>query len=94
MPDPKSLRIGDLVRFTDLPEEWARPGFLVPGSSRAFMNKMLKRSWPSRVYKVDEQGHAWIRARFCERGRFHYHDWMIVESSGWRLVRRRMAEKQ
>ena len=37
MPDPKCLKVGDLVRFTALPDEWSRPGFWVHRESVTFM---------------------------------------------------------
>lgn len=88
MPDPKCLRVGDLVRFVKLPDEWAQPGHSVSRSSVLFMKRLIRRSWPSRVHKIDEYGQPWIQARMHEKGRYHYHSWAIVEASGWRLVRR------
>jgi hypothetical protein len=89
MPEPHSLKVGDLVRFVTLPDEWTRPSYTIGAESIAFMKKMIRRSGPSRVAEVDEDGYPWIRARIRERGRIHYHSWMITESTGWRLVKRR-----
>lgn len=89
MPNPKSLQVGDLVRFVSLPDEWSRPDYAVPRGSIAFMKRMMRRSWPSRVYKIDERGYPWVSARTCERGKWKYHTWMIAESSGWRHVKRK-----
>ena len=42
MPDPKSLRVGDRVRFVSLPEEWDDPGYVVrpchPGANWGGVN--------------------------------------------------------
>jgi hypothetical protein len=88
MPNPKCLKIGDLVRFTKLPDEWSRPGCYVPSCDIAFMKKMVKRSWPSRVCEIDDNGSPWISAKTYEKGRLYWHKWKIAESSGWRLVQR------
>ena len=88
MPDPKTLKVGDLVRFVSLPEEWSRPGYTLHRDSKAFMKKMIKRRWPSRVYEIDEYGHPWIAARVRERGRYVSHIWAIMEETGWRRVKR------
>ena len=54
MPDPKRLKVGDLVRFVSLPDEWSQKDFSVSHDDVAFMKKMIKRSWPSRVFMIDE----------------------------------------
>jgi hypothetical protein len=89
MPNPQSLKVGDLIRFISIPEEWSRPGYWVPASSRAFMKAMIKRGRPARVYKIDESGQPWIRARLRQRGMVGYHSWSVFESTGWRLINRR-----
>jgi hypothetical protein len=89
MPNPQSLKVGDLIRFISIPEEWSRPDYGVPASSRAFMKAMIKRGRPSRVYEIDEYGQPWIRATLRQRGKLHYHSWSVFESTGWRLVNRR-----
>ena len=43
MPDPKTLEVGDRVRFIVLPDEWSLPGYFVHPESRAFMRKMIDR---------------------------------------------------
>jgi hypothetical protein len=91
MPDPRSLKVGDLVRFVALPEEWSRPGCGVHRESVAFMKTMIRRSWPSRVYTIDEYGYPWIRARLRQRGVIHHHDWMITDATSWRRVNRRKS---
>ncbi|SFH58270.1 hypothetical protein SAMN05421753_101286 [Planctomicrobium piriforme] len=90
MPNPKDLRVGDLVRFISTPEEWSQPGYCIHAMSRRFMKKMILRTWPARVYEIDEWGYPWIRAIFYERGKRHYHSWAVTESTGWRKVLRRI----
>jgi hypothetical protein len=94
MPDPKCLKVGGLVRFVSLPDEWSQKGFLVSHDDVAFMKKMIKRSWPSRVFMIDEYGDPWISARIRERGKYHYHTWKIAESTGWRQVKRRKVVRK
>jgi hypothetical protein len=91
MPDPKTLKIGDRIRFVALPEEWNTPGFYVPGETVAFMEVMISRGWPSRVHRIDEYGIPWIRARIRVEGGIEHHDWAICENTGWRLVRKRLT---
>jgi len=90
MPDPKKLKVGDLVRFVSLPEEWKNPEYVVQEESIEFMKIMVSRKWPSRVHEVDEWGFPWIAARVKEKGRIVRHTWGILEKTGWRLVRRRV----
>jgi hypothetical protein len=89
MPDPRTLKVGNLVRFVAIPTEWSQPGYTVHRESVAFMKKMIKRTWPSRVYEIDEYGQPWITARIRERGKLCLHIWAIFESTGWRCVQRR-----
>lgn len=88
MPDPSKLKIGDRVRFISLPDEWARPGICLPPESVAFMRKMIRRGYSSRISQI-EHGGPWIEARIWRRGRWEHHTWGIFESTGWRKVRRR-----
>ncbi len=89
MPDPRKLRVGDLVRFVAFPDEWSNPSIGVPTSSRTFMKKMIARTWPARVFMRDDSGYPWIRARMRSRGKIEYHTWLIVECTGWKQVKRR-----
>jgi hypothetical protein len=45
MPDPKSLKVGDRVRFVSIPTEWSAPGYVVPREDMTFMKRMIKRRW-------------------------------------------------
>ena len=89
MPDPKKLEVGDRIRFVSLPEEWHDAQFTVHPETVEFMNVMISRTWPSRVFKIDEFGTPWIDARIRRNGRIEYHSWGIYEETGWRVVRRR-----
>jgi hypothetical protein len=89
MPDPKALRIGDLVRFVSFADEWSKPGCFVPASCRAFQKALIRRRRPSRISWIDEWDTPWIEVRLRVRGRIHIHTWGILESTGWRLVKRR-----
>lgn len=94
VPDPRCLEVGDLVRFVSLPDEWSVKDFSVSQNDIAFMKRMIKRSWPSRVFVIDEYGDPWISARILWRGKYQYHTWKIAESTGWRQVRRRRAVEE
>ena len=91
VPDPKSLKVGHLIRFVAGPEEWSQPSVRIQAEDSRFMRQMICRRWPSLVYKVDADGYPWIRAIIRERGRRYYHYWMITESTGWLQVNRRVG---
>lgn len=86
MPDPKSLRVGDRVRFVDLPEEWSQPNYVVHENSVEFMKRLIMRTWPSRVREIDERGYPWVSVKLKVGDTYEHHSWAIVESTGWRLV--------
>ncbi|MCP4707689.1 MAG: hypothetical protein GY869_03610 [Planctomycetes bacterium] len=88
MPDPKKLKVGDKVMFVALPDEWSEPEYYVHKDSIAFMKRMIKRKYPSRVSEI-ENGYPRIDARMIERGKIHYHGWAISEETGWRQVKKR-----
>jgi hypothetical protein len=94
MPDPKTLKVGDLVRFVAIPAEWSRPGYTVQACDRSFMKRMIQRTWPSRVYQIDEFGQPWVSARIRERGKLCHHFWAILESTGWRRVNPRVVHSR
>ena len=89
MPDPRKLQVGDRVRFVDFPEEWQDPQYTVLPESVEFMEAMIARSWPSRVYEIDEFGTPWIAARLRTDGEIEHHTWGILEQTGWQVVKRR-----
>ena len=45
------------------------------------MESMVARSWPSRVYEVDEFGTPWIAARIRRDGKIEYPTWGILAKS-------------
>lgn len=90
MPNPKKLKIGDKVRFVSLPDEWQDTKFPVHKASIELMKVLISRSWPSRVYEIDDCGIPWIAVRIRTKGRVEHHHWGINERTGWRLVRKRV----
>jgi hypothetical protein len=89
MPSPRRLRVGDRVRFVSLPEEWNAPGYTIHKSSVEFMKRMIRRGRSCRIAFI-EGGGPWIVARLrCKDGRREYHQWRIIEKTGWRLVEKR-----
>ena len=91
MPDPMKLQVGDRVRFVDLPEEWQDPQYTVLPESVEFMEAMIARSWPSRVYEVDEFGTPWVAVRLRKDGEIEHHTWGILERH--RLASREAANE-
>jgi hypothetical protein len=89
MPDPKTLNVGDKIRFTGVPDEWSDPKYKVSKESKLFLRYMITRKYPSRVYEIDENGHPWIVARIKIKGIFKHHAWAIMETTGWRKVEKR-----
>ena len=90
MPDPRTLAVGDRVRFVSLPEEWERPGYYVHPESVEFMKTLIARKRSSRVCRIDEHGIPWIDARTRdEDGKIGWHSWSIFESTGWVRAQRR-----
>jgi hypothetical protein len=93
MLNPNTLKVGDRIRFTSLPDEWSKPGHGIHPDSISFMKRMLKRATPVRVTMIDEIGIPWIDAVTIERGKRHYHSWAITEKTGWRKIVPRKRRK-
>ena len=89
MPDPRKLKVGDHVRFVAIPDEWQVRDRCIPRDSIAFMKRMIRRRHPSRVARKSDEGYPWIDAQIVQRGKRHYHSWLITEATGWRLVQTR-----
>jgi hypothetical protein len=53
-------------------------------------SQVPNRAWPSKVYRIDEDGYPWIQARLKDRDGIVHHDWGIHERTGWRRVRKRL----
>lgn len=90
MPDPRSLRVGDLVRFVAFPEEWSRKGWTAPSASVSLMRRLIRRTSPSRIAEIDGAGLPCVHVRIRQRSRTTHHSWLIAETTGWRRVRRRV----
>ena len=82
MNDPRSLKVGDKVRFVALPDEWDDPWYTVLPESIEFMKKMVQRKYPSRVAEISPWGYPTVNARMGEE----WHTWTIFEKTGWRKV--------
>ena len=89
MLDPRTLKVGDKIRFISMPDEWAELECHIPRESRRLMEHMLLRRFPSRVCQIDEHGWAGIAVRLRIDGKIEHHSWAIREKTGWRKVRRR-----
>ncbi len=90
MPDPQKLKIGDRVRFVSMPEEWDEPGYVIHKETVDFMKIMIRRTWPSRVRELDENGTPWIYARVRDNdGTYQWNSYGIFEQTGWRRVVKR-----
>jgi hypothetical protein len=87
VPDPRKLKVGDRVRFVAMADEWSQPNYKLPRADREFMKAMIKRQFPSRIDHIDEFGFPWIIARL--KGGRDLHMWGIMESTGWRRVKKR-----
>lgn len=87
MPDPRSLQIGDRIRFLALPDEWRQPGCTVHRESRAFMKLLISRRRIVTISSRDDYGQPWFQVRLRADGRMHEHSWAVMETTGWRKVR-------
>lgn len=90
MPDSRTLRVDDRIRFVSLPEEWTNPKYTVQAESVAFMRTLIARKSSCRISKIKEDGYPWIEARTqMPDGTTEHHGWGIYEATGWRLVQKR-----
>ena len=90
MPDPKTLQIGDRIRYVHRPDEWSEPGYTVHEESVAFMDALIARGRSVRIAEIDEHGTPWFEARLRDPdGELEYHSWGVLERTGWRHVRAR-----
>ena len=86
MPDPKTLKVGDKVRFISVPKEWSDPKITVHRDDVKFMKAIIARGRPSRIYEVDEYGTPWVAMRLQGLSGLEHHTWGIMEKTGWRKV--------
>lgn len=92
--DPRTLRVGDRVRFVSLPRQWDAPEYRVDAEDVDFLQLLISRRRPCRVARVDEFGYPWIDARTRDPdGKTVYHSWRIAEWTGWRRVVPRSTRK-
>jgi len=92
MPDPKQLAVGDRVVFSSIPAEWQSANYQVLPECRELMEILVARRGSSRVAWIDEYGQPWIEVRVREKdGSLALHTWSIMETTGWRPVRKRRA---
>lgn len=89
MPDSRKLKVGDRVRFVELPTEWSEEHVIVPAYSLAFMKRLIARGRSSRVSAIRD-GFPETEVRLSRAdGGIDYHFWTITESTGWCRVRPR-----
>ncbi len=89
MPDPKTLKVGDKIRFVSIPDEWSDPNVFVHKDDVKFMKAIISRGLPSRIYDVDEYGTPWVEMRLQGPDGLEQHTWSIMEKTGWKKVVRR-----
>lgn len=92
MPDPRSLRVGDRIRFVAFPDAWSEPGYLVHAEDRAFLRDRIERRRVCRIARLDADGWPWFDGRTVDaEGRTVHHSWGVFESTGWERVRGRRS---
>lgn len=87
----RKLRVGDRVRFVQLPLfAGVRGGGLQPETRRLY-ERLVARGRPQRVFQVDEDGLPWIRCRFRRKnGQWESH-WLAINDDSWVRVERRRS---
>lgn len=82
MPNPKTLRIGDKIKFIERPDEWKAPGFIIFPECTEFMDQLIKQTLICTIQEIDEFGQPWIHAN-VETSDTEEHTWAIMEQTGW-----------
>lgn len=83
MPNPKTLKIGDKIKFIHHPVEWDDPKFHIDKWDKKFMDILISRGYWQKISKIDEYGKPWIQTRIKNKNRVEHHGWAIVEKTGW-----------
>jgi hypothetical protein len=87
--DWRKLRVGDRVRFVNMPTEFARPGYFVHRDTLRVYRRLIERSRTVRVAYFDDWKLPWIRCQFRGKdGRIEYHE-LAINHDGWVLVKSR-----
>ena len=86
MPDPKSLKVGDKIRFISIPLEWNESGFQVLPESKEFMNDLIKQNAVVVKIRIDEYCNPWFEVDICSGKSNGENSWAVFESSGWVFV--------
>jgi hypothetical protein len=84
----QALRVGDRIRFVQMPTEFARTDSLHP-ETRAVYQQLIDRRRSVRVHQIDEFDMPWIhcRLRSADGGvEWHY---LLINHDGWVRVKPR-----
>jgi hypothetical protein len=85
----RKLKVGDKIRFTEIPPEFLQKGYYIHHDTMRVYKKLLARNRSLRVYKIDEYGSPWIQCRFpLKDGRWERHH-LVVDHGGFVLVKSR-----
>jgi hypothetical protein len=90
--DWRNLRVGDRIRFVNMPTEFSRPGYFVHRDTLRVYRRLIERRRPVRVAWLEDCGEwtaPWIRCQFRRMdGRIEYHS-LMINHDGWVRVKHR-----
>ena len=86
MPDPKSLKIGDKIKFISVPSEWNNPDFMLYPESKEFMDDLINQNAIVVINRIDEYQNAWFDVVIVSGKSKGENSWAVFESSGWVFV--------
>lgn len=78
----KTLRVGDRIRFLDMPSEFSKPGYHVAQETKTVYQKIIESRRTVRVFQIDEHGAPWVSRGFRERDGMHRHT-LRIDHDGW-----------
>ena len=87
MTEPwRSLRIGDRIRITHIPEEFSDPGYTFFDETRALYEHLIARDEVLTVDEYCEQGLPWVSYEQRMDGGQIVHHSLAVNDDSWELV--------
>ncbi len=83
MPNPKTLKIGDKIKFIHRPTEWNNAKWHVYAKDKKFMDILIARGYWQRISEIDEYDKPWIHVKIKNKNKIVHHNWAITEKTGW-----------
>ena len=83
MTEPKSLRVGDKIKYVKRPYEWNRNGYRISDDDKLFVDLLISKDEWQAIDFIDEFGNPWISISITDNNTVEHHTWAIFENSGW-----------